>query len=70
MEIKDILKELINVAQLELDQNGQPDNFDLGHTTISQRSNWIGRESNHLGCGTDEEIDKMLDSKFILLFFK
>jgi len=29
MEIKDILKELINVAQLELDQNGQPDNFDL-----------------------------------------
>jgi hypothetical protein len=44
-----------------------PDNFNLGHTTISQRSNWIGRESNHRGFSTDEEIDKMLDSKFFYL---
>jgi len=61
MEIKDLLNDLINSAQAELDQNGQPENFDLEDFIYTLEEYWselddIGEfDHNDLNQYSDED---------------
>jgi len=45
----------------------EPDNFNVGPDTITDRSNWISRIHKHGSVGSEDEANEVLDSKFFLL---